>query len=84
MSMVERVARVLCQARFLDGGVGDDGWSAASPQLRVDLLAQARAAIEAMREPTDEQRNAYWDLSFSTETFSDAAWERGIDAALKG
>ena len=45
-------------------------------------LDEARAAIEAMREPTDEQRTAYWELSHKTETMVDAHWQRAIDAAL--
>ena len=43
----------------------------------------ARAAIEAMREPTDFQRDMYYELSHKTETMIDAHWERAIDAALK-
>lgn len=50
--------------------------------LGDDARVWARAAIEAMREPTDEQRNAYYELSFKTETMIDAHWERAIDAAL--
>jgi hypothetical protein len=42
----------------------------------------ARAAIKAMREPTDGQRNAYYELSHRTEIMMDAHWERAIDAAL--
>ena len=51
--------------------------------------AIARAAIEAMREPTDQQRNHYFKLkreSGSTEaysTFEDGTWEMMIDACLK-
>ena len=48
----------------------------------------ARAAIEAMREPTDEQRNNYYKMKIQFgqadhSTFIDAEWERMIDAALK-
>lgn len=45
-------------------------------------IEDAIAAIKAMREPTDEQRNNYYKLSFATETFVDATWERSIDAIL--
>lgn len=69
--MVERVAMAL--ARALHGSASDEP---------IDLGEVARAAIEAMREPTDEQRNRYFELSFRTEVFNDGAWERGIDAAL--
>lgn len=44
----------------------------------------ARAAIEAMREPTDDQRNKYYELRFKLHTFDDATWEASIDAALEG
>jgi hypothetical protein len=51
--MIERVARAICKSRFLDSGTGDDGWDDASPEIRCDYRAEARAAIEAIREPTD-------------------------------
>ena len=68
--MVERVAIAIEEAMISapPGGIG---------------LIVARAAIEAMREPTDEQRNAYYELSHKTETMLDARWERAIDAALR-
>ncbi len=40
------------------------------------------AIIEAMRDATDEQRNAYYELSHKTEVMFDSHWERAIDAAL--
>ena len=49
---------------------------------------QARAAIKAMREPTDEQRNNYFAMKKAAgntdiaSVFVDAEWERMIDAAL--
>ncbi len=46
MTMVERVARALCAA---------DGYSWAEDEL---YMRQARAAIEAMREPTEEMQKA--------------------------
>ena len=44
---------------------------------------QARQAIEDMRQPTDQMRNAYCRLNFGRPMF-DADWERMIDAALAG
>ena len=50
--------------------------------------AIARAAIQIMYEPTDQQRNYYFDLkreSGSTEaysTFEDATWQMMIEACL--
>lgn len=58
-----------------------EGCNWALPGFLLDRAA--KAAIEAMREPTDEQRNAYYELSHRTETMVDAHWERAIDAALK-
>lgn len=68
--MVERVALAISG--------GDDPASILSIHR-----TRARLAIEAMREPTDQQRNAYYELSHRTETMFDANWERAIDAALK-
>lgn len=42
----------------------------------------AKAAIEAMRVPSDEQCVNYYKLSFNTETFDFGKWERSIDAIL--
>jgi hypothetical protein len=42
----------------------------------------AMNVLQIMRDPTDEQRNAYYELSHQTETMVDAHWERAIDAAL--
>ncbi len=53
-----------------------------------DPIVLARTAIQAMYEPTDQQRNFYYDLkreSGSTPTYStfeDATWEMMIKACL--
>jgi hypothetical protein len=95
--MIERVARAMYLNRVApDSGpvvlsVASMGWEDLleehSPghqiwHCRGFWRQAARAAIEAMRTPTDGQRNAYYDLSFKTETMFDAHWERAIDAAL--
>lgn len=71
--MVERVARVI-QKEALTNMIDNIA------DADAELLA--RAAIEAMRKPTDGQRNNYYNLSHRTETFKDGSWERAIDAAL--
>lgn len=60
------------------------------PKQTTDHYRQAaRAAIEAMREPTDQQRNNYFEMKKASghnehhSVFIDAEWERAIDAALK-
>jgi hypothetical protein len=49
--MVERVAREIFR-----NGIGELVWSAASDEQREACYRQARAAIGAMREPTDEMK----------------------------
>ncbi len=73
--MVERVARAMAQL------VTEPGEHLGSRMVHCAVLA--RAAIAAMREPTDQQRNAYYELSHRTEVMIDAHWERAIDAALR-
>lgn len=58
MDMIERVARAICKDRYLDGGTDDDGWSDLTEMQREDYRGNARAAIEAMREPTGEMCEA--------------------------
>lgn len=56
--------------------------------INDDPACLAHAAIQAMYEPTDQQRNFYYDLkreSGSTPTYStfeDATWEMMIKACL--
>jgi hypothetical protein len=58
--MIERVARALCGLHFSNGGIEDDGWDDCPEKFRLEYLDEARVAIEAMREPTDEMINALW------------------------
>lgn len=76
--MIERVAKAIC----LWDGADWDGTLGSRECSRNRYRDTARAAIEAMREPTDGQRNAYYELSHKTEVMVDAHWERAIDAAL--
>jgi len=70
--MTERVELAIAQAVG-----GHERWHTA-----------AHAVIEAMREPTDEQRNNYFAMKKAAgntdiaSVFVDAEWERMIDAAL--
>lgn len=73
--MVKRVMKAIAACPYPEG---DD-------PLDDETLGEAivRAAIAAMRVPTDQMRTAYYELSHRTEFFFDAHWERAIDAILK-
>ena len=92
MDMVERVARAIDDATWtnFDNYAGLKGWSEA--ERTTEMLASrsiqksignARAAIEAMREPTkgmlDDGRYAIGDLEADV---SKEVWQAMIDAAL--
>ena len=74
-TMIERVARAICQSQTQGAGF----WKAFVPE--------ARAAIAAMREPTAEiedaiRRTDCWDPEEHTESYGHA-WRYAIDAALE-
>lgn len=75
--MIERVAKVLSATIYTQRSI------------YIDCNKLACAAIQAMYEPTDQQRNFYYDLkrkSGSTpmySTFEDATWEMMILACLE-
>lgn len=72
-SMIERVAKALCE----QGGVV---WGKLSQIQKAHHLSLARAAIEAMREPTD----AMWLADGLVDHMHPTdAWEIMIDAALQ-
>lgn len=73
-TMVERVARAICRATHPD-----------MPWDRIiEFYPQARAAIAAMREPTEGMAHVMTALAptWDDET-SRRKWSAGIDAALK-
>lgn len=79
-TMVERVARVLYVR-----ACGDGDWSDETQELRDHYLADARAAIEAMREPTVEMlvsAQEEWMCVRAAEERGDFVWRAMIDAAL--
>lgn len=103
MNMIERVARAMCISEGLDPDilchrympqVYSNGLFVAPneqscfPAWRFNIVV-VKAAIEAMRQPTDLQRNEYFKEMQSSgwsngdSVFDDATWERMIDAALK-
>lgn len=94
-TMIERVARVVCaqlgartyddlpeKATYLQRKTHTD-WPVLDRQEARDM---ARAAIEAMREPTAEMKaaeGAHWDYSCHTCGGLAEGWYLMIDAALQ-
>jgi hypothetical protein len=70
--MVERVARAI----YMVAPIGVRDWVDAPASVREDCLVCARAAIEAMREPTDAMIDA------GGAATPRIAWRAMIDAAL--
>lgn len=85
--MVERVARAICARTCRLRGIRGKSCPDNSPcgatrnqLILTDLWPEARAAIEAMREPTDGMMDAGWGQR--GERAKDI-WRTMIDAALK-
>lgn len=76
MSMIERVARAIAR----DDYDGDDLWDKLGPGNKAAYKANARAAIEAMREPTEKMSDEGAANNFGKPSY--AAWQAMIDAAL--
>ena len=88
MTKLEEVARAIYEKR---NGKGCYPWSLRTKSHRDPYLSDARAAIEAMREPDVEMIAAFWrqkntgtqEIGETGEDRSDyAAWRAAIDAAL--
>jgi hypothetical protein len=82
MSTIERVAKAIWLRRigqWVETGQGAAfiPWESVSAQQRVDMLDQARAAIAALREPTEPMVVA----GLRVGKF-DGEWQAMIDAAL--
>lgn len=77
--MIERVARALFESDYPNPGDIEEGsWETG----RDGYLASARAAIEAMRDTTEEMRAAMnEDIDWDGDAVR--AYLAGIDAALK-
>lgn len=90
-SMIERVARAIYETKVnpptkITAHRGEwpkpDKWEDLPPILRHEWVDCARAAIAAMREPTEAMKEA---SSRYCQECADSldAWHAGIDAALK-
>lgn len=73
-SMIERVARAMFDAT----NEHDETWDTEAQEIKTTYLIMARAAIEAMREPTDVMVDALEGYDSSPVSL----YERAIDAAL--
>lgn len=88
MTMVERVARAIwAKATELVPDGDRVPWEDVNYGFQADILGQARAAIEAMREPTPDmlKGSGGWDEKIHwNEPFPNALghWRAMIDAAL--
>jgi hypothetical protein len=76
--MIERVARAIYEAD--PSYIQQSGWDDVPEARRAQYRRQARAAIGAMREPTEEMRDV---LSVSFEVDDVATYRAMISAALK-
>lgn len=85
MTMIDRVARAMFEAT----NEHDETWDTEAQEIKTTYLIMARAAIEAMREPTDTMvMAAEWAEPEYREDDTDmgatykAEWRAMIDAAL--
>ena len=70
-TMIERVARAICLSQTQ------------SERVWQSFFPEARAAIEAMREPTEAMRAAVREVGgIQAVAYANAAWPTMIDAAL--
>lgn len=79
--MVERVAKAIAMTG--NGGTWDDWYN---EEQRDFHRKRARAAIEAMRDPTDAMKNvegAHWDYGCHVCGGLTEGWYKMIDEALK-
>lgn len=75
MTMIEKVARAIYEAR---NGRGCKSWQRLPKSHREPYLSDARAAIAAMRDPTDKQVDAMRENIGPLKTM----WRVAIDAAF--
>ena len=92
-NMIERVARAICDTWAEREGCADYSWEVVKyahqdPETHAKLarmyetaMAEARAAIEAMREPTEAMVDSCGNGECGKWAWG--AWDNMIDAALK-
>lgn len=84
-SMLERVARAIYETEpFGTTAHGHPiAWSSVAESQKDGFLLKARAAVEAVREPTDAVLNAGYEAE-PTGAAILPSWEAMIDAILAG
>ena len=75
MDMIERVAQRLFQNMAASD---NSAWETADPMITRACMSYARAAIAAMREPTEEM----W-LAYASDATIERNWRAMIEEALK-
>jgi hypothetical protein len=80
-TMVERVARAIYAERNRHSRKSGP-WDGCPPHLLEGYIAEARAAIESMREPTDEMCERVRGRFMALPPAARNCWEEMIDAAL--
>lgn len=75
INMIERVARAIRHSR---NPTIFPKWDDLDIKIKLMYYKEAKAAIEAMREPTEEMIEL-----FNDHDWIDRYWEPAIDAALK-
>ena len=83
MTMIEKIARAIASHAY-DGGAPDDVVPiiATRAQWQEWATKRARAAVEAMREPTGEMRAALTE-AIGENAMPGEVWAAAIDAAMK-
>jgi hypothetical protein len=76
--MIERVARAICEAKLWPGA-----WEKETEGNREEWRMLARAAIEAMREPTDAMLACGEQWGLPSDPMGLKRWQEMIDAALE-
>jgi hypothetical protein len=88
--MIERVARAICYQNMIDDGYSEEtSIRSADGEMSKNFRLQARAAIEAMREPTSEMCTAghvameNFTAQIEHRAITPIIWHSMIDAATQ-
>lgn len=79
MNMIEKVARAIYETR---NGKGCTPWAKRGMAHKAPYFADARAAIVAMREPTEAMEASLRDYNHWEAALAVNAWDDLISAAL--
>lgn len=83
MNMIEKVARAIATADEQNGGPPYEMLMTMGKHVREGLYDRAKAAIEAMREPTPKMLDV-GDEAMTSTGFSRHVYSRMIESALEG